>query len=58
MGADATIRWHVQISCSPGALFQQSVPKECLDRCLKKSAWPVTASITITMLTGAAQAPL
>jgi hypothetical protein len=63
MGADATILcfrgflqgmrlgpsggWHVWISCSPGALFQQSVPKECLDRHLKKSAGPVTASITI-----------
>ncbi len=63
MGANATIlwfwgflqgmrlgpfgSWHVWNSCSPGALFQQSIRKECLDVCSKKSARIAMASITI-----------
>jgi hypothetical protein len=67
MGADTTIlcfwgflqgmrlgpsgSWHVRNSWWTGALFQQSIPKEYLDQLLKKSAGPVIASITITIVT-------
>jgi hypothetical protein len=43
--------WHVRISCWTGACFQQSIPKGYLDRLVKKSAGPVIASITITIVT-------